>query len=69
LDANDWNVFDLFGNVFEIVRGDAGGYRVAGGSWNSKPVWCKEGYLSDWKANKTDHGTGFRVLIDAEATR
>ncbi len=67
LDANDWNVFDLFGNVFEIVRGDAGGYRVAGGSWNSKPVWCKEGYLSDWKTNQKDHGTGFRVVIDADA--
>ena len=61
---NELGIYDIFGNVFEIVGNAIDGYQITGASWSYESYWCKAGYPSEW--SKENSGTGFRIVHQPE---
>ncbi len=57
---NELGIYDMSGNVYEIIQEATGAY---GGGWHSPAKNCKVNYY--WPANEdyTDNDTGFRLAI------
>ncbi|HUQ70946.1 MAG TPA: SUMF1/EgtB/PvdO family nonheme iron enzyme [Planctomycetaceae bacterium] len=61
--ANGYNLFDLYGNVFEISRhSTTGDYRIHGGCWCYNENWCVPSSYSVWKPDLRQSGVGFRLV-------
>ena len=57
---NELGIYDMSGNVYEIIQEATGAY---GGGWHSPAKNCKVNYY--WPANEdyTDNDTGFRLAL------
>lgn len=64
LERNVWNLFDIYGNVFEIVVKPTGDFEIRGASWSYEDFWCVPNYPSKWGEDQQSPGVGIRLVFD-----